>query len=150
MKVDTNLDQYNLVWKNNDNCNEYRINKRDRIWRILKYGDVHSFIKGYYRASLDEYHAILSLNGEKDIVRTFEAESLPSIDYDSYNNTTHATSRMVERDITVKELMDSFDNHIIYDRQDENNWKIMSYIDDERHFLVVDSDSKNVITMYLD
>jgi len=148
MKLKTDLDEYNIRWEGSDN--PHRIDKRDRLWRILKYGDIHEFENEYYRVNLDDYHVILSLHGEMDIVSSYESNNIPDINYSDYTNSDHATNRMVKRGITTKPLRETMNNHIVYDRQPDNRWKIMSYLDGERFFVVVNSDNKTVVTMFLD
>jgi hypothetical protein len=100
--------------------------------------------------SLDDYHLILSLKGEMDIVSSYEADDIPDINYSDYKNSDHATNRMLKRGITTKPLRESMNNHIVYDRQPDNRWKIMSYLEGERFFVVVNGNNKTVVTMFLD
>lgn len=146
MSYTTDLDEYEHRWLWRDSS-EYRIEKIDRVWRVLKYGSLSPLCGEFSRISYGDYHVIHSAKGPA-IVSAYEASSLPSIGSE-YENTKHATSKMVERDISTDERRRVLQYHIPYDRVGDTTWKILGRVNGKEIIIVVDVDTESVVTMWV-
>jgi len=148
MSLPLDLDEYGFAWKEADNV-QFDLKKLDHIWRVLKYGDREEAVPNYWHVRYGNSHLIISMRGNPYIVGAFEAEQLPEV-HDGYENSQHATDKMMERSIHSKDRLRALQDNMVYDRLGHYKWKMLSIVDGARIFLVVDSRNERVITLWRD
>lgn len=133
-----------------DDCNSnYQFSKKDRVWRVLRFGQPVASLDRYTCYRYGDYWLTIVENGpQKQIVAAYESEEWPEFSVQRCHFSDHVREQMASRGIEKKDLLQLARNYIVYDRSSKQKYRFTGLVWGDKLNVVVNVPQNVVVTAY--
>lgn len=146
-RLNHDIDSYELYL--DDSTDTYQFNKRDRVWRVLRFGRVAHRLDRYHCYNYKDFWLTIVTNGpQKQIVAAYECAEWPTLDGPNLSYSDHAKEQMAERGIQEKDVLQLSRDCIVYDRTGRDRYRFTGLVWGDKLNVVVNTRTNYVVTAF--
>jgi hypothetical protein len=132
-----------------DSTGPYQWRKRDRVWRVLRFGHVAYTLDRYHCYNYRDLWLTIVTNGpQKQIVAAYKCDEWPDLDPNKLRYSDHAAEQMKERGIQEKDVFQLSRDCIVYDRTGRDRYRFTGLVWGDKLNVVVNTRTNYVVTAF--
>lgn len=144
----SDFDQLEL-YTDQKELHDYNFKKHDRIWRVLKYGEVKATLDRHTCVNYEDYWVTLVENGpQKQVVAAYQCDEWPSVDLSQCSISDHAENQMRKRGIPLKNVYQLGREYIVYDRSGKNRYRLTGMVWGDKLNVILNVRTNTIVTAY--